>query len=71
MPDFKIDHFELGVPEAEGEAFDRHSWYSEWLLQAGRGEAGITPSHLIIKDHSSRQRPPMALSIHFLPKIYV
>lgn len=43
---FKIDE---RVPGTAGEAFDWHSWYSAWLHHAGKTEAAITPSYLIVE----------------------
>jgi hypothetical protein len=37
------------VPDAKGEAFDWHSWYSGWLRMSGQGVAAVTPSHLIVE----------------------
>ncbi|WP_169085366.1 hypothetical protein [Paenibacillus sp. PL91] len=37
------------VPETAGEAFDWHGWYLGWLQHAGKSDAAIKPTHLIVE----------------------
>lgn len=37
------------VPETAGEAFDWNNWYAAWLQYAGKAEATVTPSYLIVE----------------------